>query len=123
MGNKRLSLDGLGFQVQRGRPSGKALKAIPYKSLNLNRPWDIFDIRHELTSKELRGLWLIIRAQTISIQTISIMLRDRSKELFRGLKNPVMARHRLRTEDHKNASDVPSLKRSTARECFSFGDP
>jgi transaldolase len=32
-------------------PSGKPLKAIPYKDLNLNRSWDSFDIAHELTAK------------------------------------------------------------------------
>ena len=30
--------------------SGKPLKAIPYKKLNLNLPWQSFDIAHELTT-------------------------------------------------------------------------
>jgi len=30
--------------------SGKALKAIPYKALDLNRPWQSFDIAHDLTT-------------------------------------------------------------------------
>lgn len=30
---------------------GKQLKPIPYKEIDLNRPWDAFDIRHELTTK------------------------------------------------------------------------
>ena len=30
--------------------SGKPLKAIPYKELNLNLPWQSFDIAHELTT-------------------------------------------------------------------------
>ena len=30
--------------------SGKPLKAIPYKGLNLNLPWQSFDIAHELTT-------------------------------------------------------------------------
>jgi hypothetical protein len=29
---------------------GKALKEIPYKELNLNPPWQNFDIDHELTN-------------------------------------------------------------------------
>jgi len=31
--------------------SGKPLKAIPYKELDLNRSWESFDIAHELTTK------------------------------------------------------------------------
>ena len=30
--------------------SGKPLKAIPYKKLDLNLPWQSFDIAHELTT-------------------------------------------------------------------------
>ena len=30
--------------------SGMPLKAIPYKKLNLNLPWQSFDIAHELTT-------------------------------------------------------------------------
>src|SRR5258708_2014178 len=30
--------------------SGKPLEAIPYKALDLNRPWQSFDIAHELTT-------------------------------------------------------------------------
>lgn len=30
---------------------GKALKPIPYKDLDLDKPWDTFDIKHDLTSR------------------------------------------------------------------------
>jgi transaldolase len=30
---------------------GKALKPIPYKELNLNKPWNAFNLRHDLTTK------------------------------------------------------------------------
>ena len=34
--------------------SGKPLKAIPYKELDLNLPWQSFDIAHELTNKGIQ---------------------------------------------------------------------
>ena len=34
--------------------SGKPLKTIPYKELDLNLPWESFDIAHELTSKGIQ---------------------------------------------------------------------
>jgi hypothetical protein len=37
---------------------GKSLKPIPYRDLDLNLPWDSFDLAHELTTKgisEIRG--------------------------------------------------------------------
>jgi transaldolase len=34
--------------------SGKLLKAIPYKELDLNLPWESFDIAHELTTKGIQ---------------------------------------------------------------------
>jgi transaldolase len=34
--------------------AGNELKAIPYQSLDLNRPWEDFDIRHELTTKGIQ---------------------------------------------------------------------
>jgi len=34
--------------------NGQVLKPIPYKELDLNRPWQSFDIRHELTSKGIQ---------------------------------------------------------------------
>lgn len=33
---------------------GRSLKPIPYKSLELNKPWESFDIVHELTTKGIR---------------------------------------------------------------------
>jgi transaldolase len=33
---------------------GKALKPIPYKKLDLNLPWESFDLAHELTTKGIR---------------------------------------------------------------------
>jgi transaldolase len=34
--------------------SGQLLKPIPYKDLNLNLPWQNFDIAHELTTKGIQ---------------------------------------------------------------------
>jgi transaldolase len=34
--------------------SGKPLKAIPYKELDLSLPWQSFDIAHELTNKGIQ---------------------------------------------------------------------
>jgi hypothetical protein len=34
--------------------SGKVLKSIPYKELDLDRPWESFDIAHELTTKGIQ---------------------------------------------------------------------
>jgi transaldolase len=33
---------------------GQALKAIEYKELDLNAPWESFDLRHELTKKRIQ---------------------------------------------------------------------
>jgi transaldolase len=38
------------FRYKGTDPSGKPLKAIPYKELDFNRPWESFDIAHELTT-------------------------------------------------------------------------
>jgi transaldolase len=35
-------------------PSGKPLKAITYKTLTLNQPWNTFDIAHDLTTKGIQ---------------------------------------------------------------------
>jgi transaldolase len=35
-------------------PSGKPLKAIPYKGLDLEQPWVSFDLAHELTTKGIQ---------------------------------------------------------------------
>jgi transaldolase len=34
--------------------AGNQLRPIPYKSLDLNLPWESFDIRHELTTKGIQ---------------------------------------------------------------------
>ena len=34
--------------------SGKPLKAIPYRALNLSQPWESFDLAHELTAKGIQ---------------------------------------------------------------------
>jgi transaldolase len=39
------------FEYQAIGAEGKALKPIPYKEIDLNAPWESFDIDHELTSK------------------------------------------------------------------------
>lgn len=43
-----------GFVYQGTDKAGKALKAIPYKELDLGQPWDSFDVGHELTTKGIR---------------------------------------------------------------------
>jgi transaldolase len=48
------SLPGEDFVYQGVDKSGHQLKPIPYKSLDLNRPWQDFDIRHDLTTKGIQ---------------------------------------------------------------------
>jgi transaldolase len=42
------------FRYQGADASGKPLKAISYKGLDLDLPWQSFDIGHELTSKGIQ---------------------------------------------------------------------
>jgi transaldolase len=42
------------FRYKSDDASGKLLKAIPYKELDLNLPWQSFDIAHELTTKGIQ---------------------------------------------------------------------
>lgn len=42
------------FAYQAKTSQGQALAPIPYKPLNLNEPWESFDISHELTTKGIR---------------------------------------------------------------------
>jgi len=42
------------FRYRGGDASGKLLKVIPYKELDLNLPWESFDIAHELTTKGIQ---------------------------------------------------------------------
>jgi transaldolase len=44
-----------GFQYQAIDSAGKPLRPIPYKELDLNAPWDSFDIRHDLTTKGIEN--------------------------------------------------------------------
>ncbi|PYX67606.1 MAG: hypothetical protein DMG72_25140 [Acidobacteria bacterium] len=48
MGNNR------NFTYRGVDASGRTLKAIPYKGLDLNLPWESFDIAHELTTKGIQ---------------------------------------------------------------------
>lgn len=42
------------FTYKGKMPDGHPLKSLPYKSLNLNRPWESFHISHELTTSGIR---------------------------------------------------------------------
>lgn len=42
------------FVYQDQDKSGNRLRPIPYQSLDLNQPWEAFDIRHELTTKGIQ---------------------------------------------------------------------
>jgi transaldolase len=42
------------FRYQGADASGQLLKSIPYKELDLNLPWESFDIAHELTTKGIQ---------------------------------------------------------------------
>jgi transaldolase len=47
-------LPGKDFVYKALDKGGIELRAIPYQSLDLNRPWEGFDIRHELTTKGIQ---------------------------------------------------------------------
>jgi len=47
-------LPGADFVYQGTDKSGKPLKPIAYKSVDLNRAWESFDIRHDLTTKGIQ---------------------------------------------------------------------
>jgi transaldolase len=47
-------MPGQDFRYQGLDASGKPLKAIPYKGLDLDLPWQSFDIAHELTNKGIQ---------------------------------------------------------------------
>jgi transaldolase len=42
------------FQYSAVDAKGNELKPIPYQKLELNSPWESFDLRHELTDKGIR---------------------------------------------------------------------
>ncbi len=39
------------FKYKAVDAKGEALKPIPYQELDLDRPWESFDLAHELTTK------------------------------------------------------------------------
>lgn len=51
---KGFPLPASNFTYNGKTPDGHPLKSLPYKSLNLNKPWESFDIAHELTTKGIR---------------------------------------------------------------------
>jgi len=42
------------FRYEAVDTKGKALKPIPYKQIDLNGPWESFDLKHELTDKGIQ---------------------------------------------------------------------
>jgi transaldolase len=42
------------FRYETVDTKGKALKPIPYKQIDLNAPWESFDLKHELTDKGIQ---------------------------------------------------------------------
>lgn len=51
---KGFPLPGKDFDYRGKTSQGQTLTPIPYKSLNLNEPWESFDIAHELTTKGIQ---------------------------------------------------------------------
>lgn len=51
---KGFPLPGQDFTYTGKSSDGRLLKPIPYKALELNKPWEDFDIVHELTTKGIR---------------------------------------------------------------------
>lgn len=51
---KGLPLPGKDFIYEGKTPDGQLLKPQPYKQLNLDQPWEKFNIAHELTTKGIR---------------------------------------------------------------------
>ena len=51
---KSFPLPGSDFVYEGRDKSGNRLRPIPYESLDLSRPWETFDIRHELTTKGIQ---------------------------------------------------------------------
>jgi transaldolase len=50
----RFPMPSEGFKYRGVDASGTSLKAIPYKTLDLEQPWKSFDLTHELTSKGIQ---------------------------------------------------------------------
>ncbi len=51
---KGFPVPGKDFTYGGKTPDGRPLKPLPYKPLNLDQPWEKFDIAHELTTKGIR---------------------------------------------------------------------
>lgn len=51
---KDFPLPGQDFTYKGKGSDGQKLRPLPYKSLNLNQPWENFDIAHELTTKGIQ---------------------------------------------------------------------
>lgn len=51
---KGFPLPGSDFKYMGKSSDGRTLKPLPYKSLDLDEPWEKFDIAHELTTKGIR---------------------------------------------------------------------
>ncbi len=51
---KNFPLPDANFSYNAVRPAGQPLRAIPYEAFNLNRPWESFDIAHELTTRGIQ---------------------------------------------------------------------
>jgi hypothetical protein len=65
MDSSRLSYAGPRFQVQSGRREGQAAETDRIqrtKELDLDLPWDSFDLAHDLQPGAFRNLWLTVRA-------------------------------------------------------------
>lgn len=48
---KGLPMPGSDFTYRGVNAEGNPLKPIPYREIDLNKPWDSFDLKHELTTK------------------------------------------------------------------------
>ncbi len=51
---KDFPLPGQSFRYDAKGSNGERLKPMPYKELNLDQPWETFDIAHELTTKGIQ---------------------------------------------------------------------
>jgi hypothetical protein len=53
--SKGCPLPGPNFNYRGTAAEGKSLKRLPYKSLNLDAPWESFAIQHDLTTKGIEN--------------------------------------------------------------------
>ncbi len=54
------------FRYQGVDGKGKALRPIEYKEIDLNQPWDNFDLRHELTTKGIEKFVVDFKSTLVS---------------------------------------------------------